>query len=253
MSELQNSSKVAVVTGAARGIGLATSQVLATEGYFVYLADVLYKDAQAQALQLTESGLHAQAVELDVTKDDQWESLANEIAVLHGRVDAVVNNAFTITAVAAHETSPSDWTRQLEVCLSQIYRSVRYLHDLLQSGHNPTMVNISSVHAHLTESGHAAYAAAKGGVEALTRQLAIEYGPWLRVNAVAPGAIMTSAWAGVSDEVLRRVADLTPAKRIGEPEDIARVVRFLLSDDAAFVTGATVVVDGGWSINKVAL
>jgi NAD(P)-dependent dehydrogenase (short-subunit alcohol dehydrogenase family) len=163
----------------------------------------------------------------------------------------VVNNAYWAQVAAPHETAPANWAHQLEVCLGQIHRSLYHLHDQLRTGSHPAMVNISSVHARVTEPGQAAYAAAKGAIEAATRQLASEYGPWLRVNAVAPGAILTRTWDGIGDDSRGRVADQTPLRRLGSPAEIARVVRFLLSEDASFVTGATVVADGGWSVSKV--
>lgn len=243
-------ARLAVVTGAAHGIGLATAELLAGTGYGVYLCDVVAEEAARQAARLTDGGCRAWPVALDVSDDAHWASLASEISQRHGRLDAVVNNAYSIQVMAAHQTAPADWAHQIEVCLGQIHRSLYHLHDHLHASPNPAMVNISSVHARVTEAGHAAYAAAKGAIEAVTRQLAIEYGPWLRVNAVAPGAILTRTWDGIGDDIRAQVAERTPLRRFGSPAEIARVVRFLLSEDASFITGATVIADGGWSVSK---
>lgn len=161
-----------------------------------------------------------------------------------GRVDVVHNNAYTIERLPASELTEASWDRQIAVDLSSVYHSVWALIGLM-TGRAPAIVNTSSVHAVIGLPSHPAYAAAKGGIVALTRQLAVEYGPRIRVNAVLPGPIRTAAWDGVSETDMAAAAD-TVAGRLGQPEEVAAAVCFLASPDAAYVTGTSLLVDGGY-------
>ncbi len=239
---MSEGTPVAVVTGGSAGIGAAVSLELESRGYMVIIADV-----QSPLEDPTASRTWFQC---DVTSDEDWAALKEHISSTFGRCDVVVNNAYAILRKPAHVMEPSEWRYQQDVLVGQVHRSLYYLHDLLTCGHLPSIINISSVHSRLTDPLHSAYAAAKGAVEAVTRQLAVEYGPWLRVNCVVPGAILTDAWSGFDEKVLAEVASRSPLKRMGTPADIAKVVGFLVSTDAAFVTGAALVVDGGWTLSK---
>jgi NAD(P)-dependent dehydrogenase (short-subunit alcohol dehydrogenase family) len=191
----------------------------------------------------------AEAHHLDAADGAAWAALAGTVLQGSGRVDIVVNNAYAVVRLPAHEQDEQQWHRQIDVSLSSVFHSVRALMPALQEARG-AMVNVASVHALVGLPGHPAYAAAKGGMLALTRQLAVEYGPGTRVNAVVPGPILTSAWDGLDDDARERTARATVLGRLGRADEVASAVTFLASDDASFVTGASLVVDGGWTATK---
>ncbi len=241
--------KTAIVTGAAGGIGAATARRLAAEGANVAACDVQDELGERLAADIVSEGGSAFYRHCDVALLADWQALAGETIGRHGRLDIVHNNAYTIERAPAHELDEASWDRQIAVCLKQVFLSVKTcMPHLLDAG--GVMINTTSVHALLGFPQHAAYDASKGAVSALTRQLAAEYGPRVRVNAIIVGGVLTPAWAHVSREEQDEFARQTPAGRLGRPDEIAAVVCFLATDDATFVTGANVVVDGGWSITK---
>jgi NAD(P)-dependent dehydrogenase (short-subunit alcohol dehydrogenase family) len=242
--------RVALVTGAGSGIGAAAARRFAEEGASVILADIDEAAAERVASELRDGGRDASAIRCDVSSADDWRALAARVRERHGRLDVVHNNAYApIEPVPAHLLDERSWERQIAVDLSSVYLSVRtFLSDLRAVRGN--IVNTSSVHALLGFRSHPAYAAAKGGIIALTRQLAVEYGPEVRVNAVLPGPIRTGAWDSTSAADVERAAAGTAAGRMGRPEEVASAVVFLASDDASYVTGATLLVDGGYTVKK---
>ena len=242
--------KTAIVTGAAStsGIGYATAERLAAEGARLVLVD-LDGEVDDAAGQLRAGGATAFAVQGDVAEEDTWQRAARLARSARGGVDVLVSNAAVNHRLPLHELSRAQWDTQLAVNLTAAFLGVRAcLADLIER--QGSVVMTSSVHALFGLPGNPGYAAAKGGLTALTRQLAAEYGPAVRVNVVLPGPILTRAWDPVSEEDRQRSIEQTTAKRFGTPAEVAAAIAFLASADASYVTGASLTVDGGWSIFK---
>jgi NAD(P)-dependent dehydrogenase (short-subunit alcohol dehydrogenase family) len=239
--------QTAVVTGAAAGIGAACARRLALDGAAVVLTDV--RPADAVAKQIEADGGRAHALVADVSDEDAWTEVVRTARERYGPVGVLVSNAYTVEVAPADATSRVSWDRQLAVSLTGAFLGIRAcLADLRET--RGSVVIISSVHANFGLPGRPAYAAAKGGLISLGRQLAVEYGPDLRVNTLLPGPILTSAWDEISEADRELSAAATAAGRLGTPDEVAAAVAFLASGDAAYITGASLVVDGGWSAMK---
>jgi NAD(P)-dependent dehydrogenase (short-subunit alcohol dehydrogenase family) len=240
--------RTAVVTGAASGIGAATAERLAQEGAAVVLADIAEERGAAVAERISKDGGRARFVTADVSAEEDWGRIA-AAARDFGPVDVLVSNAYTVDVTPAHETSLGSWQRQLDVNLTGAFLGFKAVLPDLRARRGAVVLT-SSVHAHKGIPGHPAYAASKGALLSLCGQLAVEYGPEVRVNAVLPGPILTAAWDRVPpDDRARSIAE-TAAGRFGTPEEVAAAIAFLSSDEASYITGASLVVDGGWSVVK---
>ena len=245
--------RVAIVTGAAAGIGLAIARRFAQEGAGLFIVDRAGDGlAEAESALANEAGVFGLAV--DVTDADAPERIVGGCLEHFGKLDILVNNAGIGGSAPVADLPEEDWRRMIEVNLTSLFRMSKQALPKISRDGNGRIINISSVFGLVGFRGSSSYAAAKAGVVALTRSMAVDYAKdGITVNAIAPGFILTAMSKRNLDTKpwFRRVmVDATPVPRYGKPEDIAGAALFLASDDATFVTGQTLAVDGGWSIAR---
>jgi 3-oxoacyl-[acyl-carrier protein] reductase len=235
--------RVAVVTGATRGIGLATAQMLAEAGATVIVTG---RDADRAAQVAKELGGSSRAYALDVSDFDAVGSMFRSIAADHGGIDAVVANAGILEDALVGMIREDMVARLLDTNVAGTIATVQAASRVMMRRKSGSIVVLASIVGEIGSAGQTAYAASKAAVAAVARSAAKELGPrGIRVNAVAPGLIATDMIAHLSPDLIeRRVAD-TALRRLGTPADVARAIRFLVSDEAAFITGQVLGVDGG--------
>jgi NAD(P)-dependent dehydrogenase (short-subunit alcohol dehydrogenase family) len=248
--------KVAIVTGGASGIGRAAALLFAREGARVVVADLAAGDGHKSADLIRDSGGHAIFVDADVTRPEDASRLVERALAAYGRLDVLFNNAGVDhpDARSVVDTADDLWDRTIAVNLKGVFLVSRAaLGPMIRAG-SGSIVNTASIAGLVGTPAEAAYCASKGGVVLLTRQMALDFGPYgVRVNCVCPGAMAEPARdrrAALDEEgVARRLARAArnPLGRAGRPEDVAYAALYLASDESAFVTGTALVVDGGFT------
>ena len=239
MGKLQG--KTAIITGGASGIGAATAQLFAKEGAKLVLVDLNEEKGQAFASELPD----ALFVKADITDEAQVQNVYKQAAETYGQIDIVFNNAGIGKVTPTHELSYDEWRKTVNVDLDGVFLVAREAIRAFQKIGGGVIVNTASMYGWVGSPGSAAYNAAKGGVVNLTRSLGLEYADQnIRVNALCPGFIDTPIIPEESKDVLK---EMTPMKRLGQSEEMAKAVLFLASDDSSFMTGSSLIVDGGYT------
>lgn len=240
--------KVAIVTGGASGIGAVTVRSFAEEGAKVVIAD--FADAGQQVSDsLNQEGFDTLFVKTDVTSEEQVKNLISETVNKYGKLDIMFANAGIARDGNIHELTYESWQTTIDINLNGVFLSDKYaIEQFRLQGNGGVVVNTGSIHSLAGRAGVTAYSSAKGGVKLLTQTLGATYAKeGIRVNAVAPGYIDTPLIAAAQGSVRDYLINLHPMGRLGKPEEVAKAVLFLASEDASFVSGSMLVVDGGYT------
>ena len=233
--------KIAVITGGGRGIGKATAQLFTNEGATVVIAE--FDEVSGQS---TANELGAHFIKTDISNEESVNALFNFVSSEFGQLDILVNNAGILADSTLKKLDPDSFDAVINVNLRGVYLCGRAAADIMIEQGSGVILNASSVVAHHGNFGQTNYVASKAGVIGITKVWARELGKdGIRVNAVAPGFIQTNMTAGMPEKVVNMMGDKVPLKRWGQPEDVANAYTFLASDEASYITGAVLNVDGG--------
>lgn len=243
MGKLQN--KVAVITGGASGIGAATAKLFVSEGAKVVLVDLNEEKGKAFESELKTLNAEALFVKANITNEEEVAHIFKQTIEAFGKVDVVFNNAGIGRVHSSHDLAYSEWRNTVNVDLDGVFLVAREaIREMLKAG-GGAIVNTASMYGWVGSPGSAAYNAAKGGVINLTRSLALEYAEQnIRINSLCPGFIDTPI---IPEESKQALAQLTPMKRLGQAEEMAKAVLFMACDDSSFMTGNSLTVDGGYT------
>jgi len=241
-------NKVALVTGSSKGIGRGIALALAQEGCLLAVADIDEIALQTVAKEISDLGAKVLAIKCDVSQKTDVDEMIKKTVAEFGTLDILVNNAGIYPFVPFMSLTEADWDKVMDVNLKSIFMCSQAAAKVMLSGSR--IINISSIASVIGFAGLAHYCASKGGINSLTRAVALELADKkITVNAVAPGAIATpGASQGLNEDAKKQTLAMIPLARMGQPEDIAGTVTFLASDQASYITGQVIVVDGGWTL-----
>lgn len=243
--------KVALITGAASGQGRAAARLFAEHGARIVVADVNDDGSKETVQQIETDGGEAMAVHADVSDKHDSEAMVEAAVETFGRLDVLYNNAAVQMSGTLELCTEEEWDLTVATNLTAIFWACRKAIPEMRRGGSGSIINTASVLGLVGSEGYVAYGAAKAGLVALTRQMAVEYGPEVRANVIAPGSIDTPRFRKVAeamddpDAFVHGLAGIIPAKRLGTAEDVAAIALFLASDQSAYVSGAVIPADGG--------
>jgi NAD(P)-dependent dehydrogenase (short-subunit alcohol dehydrogenase family) len=237
-------NKIVLVTGGASGMGKRMTELLVEEGAYVIAADI-----NKELLNAVSQNVSVEGKLLNVMSEDDWKKAVEEIVADHGRIDVLINNAGISSEKHMDDVTIEDWDLMMRINGFGPFAGMKHVLPQMVKQQSGAVVNISSYTA-MVGMGTNTYTASKGAVRAISRAASTQYGRFgIRVNAVFPGVIKTPMTENLSEssEVLQRLIQATPLQRLGEADDVARAVLFLASDDSSYITGAELVIDGGFS------
>jgi 3-oxoacyl-[acyl-carrier protein] reductase len=239
--------RVAIVTGAARGIGAATAHLLAQAGAYVALVDIDASETESATATIRAEGHEAMAYVCDVAKVPALETLVKEVVAHYGKVDILVNNAGICPRIPVEEMTEAMFDRMININLKPVFFLTRAAAEIMKHQRWGRVVNVSSTSGRVGGIHNATvYSATKGGILAMTKSLARHYAPYnILINAVAPGAVNTRMFANVAPEALAEYIETVPLGRMAEPGEIAAAIVHLCAEETTWVTGATLDVNGG--------
>jgi len=240
-------NKVAIITGGARGIGRAIAEMLAGEGANPVVVDVDINEAENTAKELRSgTGRDSMAMQIDVSSAADAERMAKEVTDKYGRIDILVNNAGITRDALLVRMKEDAWDKVLAINLKGVFNCTQAAAKVMMKQHSGKIVNMASIIGIIGNVGQANYAASKGGVIALTKTSAKELSAWnINVNAIAPGFIDTKMTQALDEKQRQELLGLIPLKRLGMPQDVARLVLYIASGDSDYITGQVIRIDGG--------
>lgn len=241
--------KIALITGAARGQGEAHTRTLAAEGASVLMTDVLDESGEQVAAELREAGHDVHYVHMDVTSEDDWKQVVASVKERWGGLNILVNNAGIVGSMKTSEDEDLDsWNRVTAINQQGVFLGIKHGAPLMRESGGGAIVNTCSINGSVGGAGFFAYQASKGAVKMMTKSAAMEYvDAGIRVNSVSPGLVMTQMAADEGEESNKAFIAATPMKRGAAPQEISNAVLFLVSDESSYITGADLLVDGGFT------
>ena len=243
-------NKVVLISGGAKGMGAVEAKLFAKEGAKIVIGDLLEAEGKRVEAEINETGGECFFVPLDVTEEDQWEKAVAATVGRFGKLDVLVNNAGIYRSHPVEDTTSDEWDQVMDINAKGVFLGAKYSIPAMRKAGGGSIINISSVAGLVGNAFSSAYNASKGAVRLFTKSTAIQYASdGIRSNSIHPGVIETDMTAEAIANVRfkKERLDPTPLSRLGQPEDVAYGALYLASDESSFVTGAELVIDGGWT------